>query len=247
MNYYLRQSIRDDRDLLYAVRRAPELEKLPRKANLTAKMPPVYNQESLGSCAANAGCGYMSYKSKEPSGYFTELSRMFLYQMARSLEGTLSVDSGVTMRSIPKALNQFGVCEEKYFPYNIKNFALPATQAAMTNALNNKIIEYNLLKTLQEIKHSVAIHKMPVLIGMQVFENFESKQVAKTGMLPVPISAEKSLGGHAVLVCGYEDKSNNSGNLIVRNSWGSAWGNKGYFNMPYDFFNKYTFDYWTLF
>ena len=40
------------------------------------------------------------------------------------------------------------------------------------------------------------------------------------------INKEELLGGHAVLVCGYNDVTPK---WIVRNSWGSSWGDNGYF------------------
>ncbi len=53
---------------------------------------------------------------------------------------------------------------------------------------------------------------------------------------------EDYLGGHAVLAMGYDDEKK----LIkFRNSWGSAWGDKGYFYTPYDFVTEYASDMWT--
>ncbi|HBN08566.1 MAG TPA: hypothetical protein DD435_07915 [Cyanobacteria bacterium UBA8530] len=57
------------------------------------------------------------------------------------------------------------------------------------------------------------------------------KDVASTGIMPMPKPSEQVFGGHAVLAVGYDDAKKV---LIVRNSWGSGWGDKGYFYMPYD-------------
>ena len=43
---------------------------------------------------------------------------------------------------------------------------------------------------------------------------------------------ERVVGGHAVLAVGYSDPK---GQLTVRNSWGSGWGDQGYFYMPYEY------------
>ena len=54
--------------------------------------------------------------------------------------------------------------------------------------------------------------------------------------MPMPdFGRECVLGGHAVLIVGYDDTKKW---WIVRNSWGVGWGDHGYFYMPY----KYALD-----
>jgi C1A family cysteine protease len=45
----------------------------------------------------------------------------------------------------------------------------------------------------------------PVIIGMDVYESFESDIVAKTGKMPMPSDSEECLGEHSVLIVGYID------------------------------------------
>jgi C1A family cysteine protease len=83
-------------------------------------------------------------------------------------------------------------------------------------------------------------------MGMSVYESFESLQVKRTGVVPMPKPNERLLGGHAVLVISYRDESQS---FIVRNSWGATWGRSGYFFLPYDYLmsrNRYAWDFWTL-
>jgi C1A family cysteine protease len=63
-----------------------------------------------------------------------------------------------------------------------------------------------------------------------VYESFESQQVAKSVVVPMPAKSEKLLGGHAILAVGYNDAEQR---FIVRNSWGTSWGMQGYFTIPY--------------
>ncbi len=46
----------------------------------------------------------------------------------------------------------------------------------------------------------------------------------------MPGPGEQVLGGHAVLAVGYDDAEQR---LLAKNSWGEAWGKKGYFTIPY--------------
>jgi C1A family cysteine protease len=61
----------------------------------------------------------------------------------------------------------------------------------------------------------------------------------------MPGPDEEVLGGHAVLAVGYDDSAEC---FIVRNSWGSGWGKKGYFTMPYSYLLEQNLsdDFWTI-
>ena len=72
----------------------------------------------------------------------------------------------------------------------------------------------------------------PVIMGFLVYSSFMSSGVARSGLMPYPNSRrERLLGGHAVLLVGYDNKT---GRFIARNSWGNAWGDRGHFYMPYE-------------
>jgi C1A family cysteine protease len=106
---------------------------------------------------------------------------------------------------------------------------------------------------LDGIKQVLALQQKPVLIGMDVYDSFESDDVAKTGIVPMSGKNETALGGHAVLAVGYIDATLGRAMLgkirnvlIMRNSWSSSWGDRGYFYLPYSYVTEYTYDYWVL-
>ena len=85
----------------------------------------------------------------------------------------------------------------------------------------------------------------PFIFGFSVYESFESDAVAATGIVPMPGKTETCLGGHAVMAVGYDDSKQW---IIVRNSWGPDWGDKGYFYLPYAYItnNNLADDFWTI-
>jgi C1A family cysteine protease len=97
---------------------------------------------------------------------------------------------------------------------------------------------------ITELKSCLAAGN-PFVFGFTVYQSFESATVAQTGVLPMPGKTESVLGGHAVMAAGYDDNKNA---FIVRNSWGDAWGQKGYFYMPYDYITSTDLadDFWTI-
>ena len=76
-----------------------------------------------------------------------------------------------------------------------------------------------------------------------VYESFESAAVAKSGIVPIPGHHEKKVGGHCVVLVGYDDSKSM---FIVRNSWGTSWGQEGYFMMPYVYMTnaRLSSDFW---
>jgi C1A family cysteine protease len=242
MKYCLKRQEIDDRDLKYVHEAS---EHLPKKVDLRNLMPPVFDQLKLGSCTANSSVAYLIFLYSNVK----ELSRLFEYYNARAIECTVQEDSGVSNRDTVKSIKNNGVCEELLMPYDITKFRNPPSEVAIENAKEYIISSYSLVNGLAGIKHALASNK-PVILGMKVYESFESDDIKRSGIMTMPEDFEEDLGGHSVLVVGYIDGVNptesKKGCLIVRNSWGDDWGCKGYFYMPYEYLKDNTFDYWIM-
>jgi C1A family cysteine protease len=92
-----------------------------------------------------------------------------------------------------------------------------------------------------------------IIFGFQVPEHFMSAEVSATGILHMPTNDEVFAGGHAVYALDYDDDIMfpswpKPGGVFVQNSWGSDWGIKGRFWMPYDYITSPTLsdDFWTI-
>tara|TARA_Y100000389_G_scaffold179541_1_gene193687 strand:+ start:6611 stop:7765 length:1155 start_codon:yes stop_codon:yes gene_type:complete len=173
-------------------------------------------------------------------------SRLFIYYNERSIEGSIDTDSGAAIRDGMKSINKTGVCKEDDWKYDITKFTEKPPESCYKEAQGFKSKKY--IKGSSDLKHLKAYIKsgFPVIFGFVVFESFEGEDVAKTGIMPMPKDDEKRLGGHAVLMCGYDDEQNR---FIIRNSWGKEWGDNGYFYMPYEFVETpgYCDDFWVMY
>ncbi len=235
--------IPDHRDHLYgAVRKIPKT--FPPKVDLRSGCSPVEDQEELGSCTANALAGALEFLMIRDKLPFTDMSRLFIYYNERVIEHSIRTDSGAMLRDGIKTLAKQGGCTEKRWPYVISKFASKPPQRCYTEALTYQILSYARLNTLDEMKTCLA-EGFPFVFGFSVYDSFESQQVTRTGVVRMPKKTENLLGGHAVMAVGYEDKSKR---FIVRNSWGTTWGKKGYFTIPYDYLSDRNLadDFWTI-
>ena len=218
------------------------IDKLPNYIDLRNKMPPIYEQGSLGSCTANALCALMEYLDHIKG------SRLFLYYNERKLENDIPDDSGAELSDGIKCLLIYGICSESLWIYDINKFNILPPQECYDEALKHKALTVkNIPNDINSMKISL-YYGFPFVVGISIYESFESNDVAINGLVSMPTSNEKLLGGHAVLCVGYDDINKL---WIMRNSWGVNWSiiNKGYFFLPYEYLldSSLASDLWTIF
>jgi len=243
--YGWRPDLPDQRDHLFAVP-GPLASNLPVSVDLRSKCPPVLDQGQLGSCTANAlANAHLFCQLNQPGGVDALPSRLFLYYNERALRGTVKSDSGAQIRDGIKVLAKLGDAPETLWPYDIAKFTVKPPAKVYQAARKHLVMGYQrVAQSLPQLKGALATG-FPVAFGFSVYESFKSEIVAKTGVAPMPASTERVLGGHAVLAVGYDDSKQV---FWVQNSWGTGWGQKGFFTLPYAYLasKELSADFWTI-
>lgn len=230
----------DKRDKLYT----PSNVAQPNIVDLRPYCSAIEDQGNLGSCTGQAIAGAIELLDKR-AGRTLDVSRLYIYYFERLIEGTVNYDRGAYIRDGMKAVYNYGAPLERLWPYNIAKFKTKPSTQAIQDGARRKVTLYQAVANHQGCLDSLAAG-FPVVIGFSVYSSFESSTVSRTGVMSYPnISREQLLGGHAVLLVGY-DKTRQV--YIVRNSWGSNWGDRGYFYMPFQVIqnSNMSSDFWTI-
>lgn len=243
----------DERDFKYTGHLMATRASLPMSIDLTSYFPDIYDQGEIGSCTGNSASSvikYMMNKLRTPQNFKTIPSRLFIYTNGKLADGLdVTQDSGCSVRGVLKGLSKYFCCDETEYWYVLPNALKKPQPEAYKAATKYKQFQYvKVPQDLFAIKKSIS-DGYPVILGIAIYESFESKACMETGMIPMPnTKKEELLGYHCINLCGYDDKSKT---FILRNSWGKDVGlpnKRGYFKIPYDFILKkeLSSDFWRI-
>lgn len=224
---------------------------VPNFVSWAAKYPGVWNQGDTNSCTAQAISGALSYTT----GKF-DPSRLFQYYNERLIYGEdnhvnyLDQDSGVNLSSAVKAFLKYGICGENLWPFNAGAMFLKPSVTCYSAATKGPLKEALKIQTpgsansnlINELVEVIA-QGNPVIIGIEVYPSFESLETSQTAVIPMPSNNHPPLGGHAVVLVGYNIEKQV---FVFRNSWGPAWGHLGYALIPFDYIKEYCISAWVL-
>jgi C1A family cysteine protease len=182
---------------------------------------PIKNQGSCGSCWAFAvTAAAESQMMIATSGLPIDLAEQILV----SCPGGGGTCSGGSPSTASTYIRDVGLPLESCFTYT-------ATNNSCSNACMNwqdntyRIIGWHSARTaVDDIKNALYAYG-PVIATMYVYNDFFSY---RSGVYSYMTGSY--VGAHAVLAVGYDDTLQA---FIVKNSWGSGWGEAGYFMIAY--------------
>lgn len=198
-----------------------------------------------GNCTANAISGALGFlRYTDPSLEDWSPSRLFIYFHERVEEDSVEIDQGAQIRTGIKIISTLGAPPEDLWPYDITKWKSDPGIYIDNEAHKYLATTYYRINwsNLEEVKGCLA-SGYPIVFGFMVFPNLD--EVGSDGILTMPPRNTMPDGGHAVLLCGYNDDKKL---FLVRNSWGPDWGEGGYFWMPYEYVTspELSDDFWTI-
>lgn len=234
--YGWRRDYHDDRDLPAAMPVFVGWQ----DTDLRPRVPQIFDQGNEGSCVANAcALAAMFCIRIVPS-------RQFLYWNARKVIGEENNDSGCQIRDAVKIMASIGIPPERAWPYH-EHWNIKPSDESYREAKYFTVHKYTRVNRSASGLCYQLTRGIPVVVGISVFESFESQEVADTGIVPLPSVNEQFLGGHAVLVVG-STRIKGAQYWICANSWGPKWGDEGFFYLPSIYLtgNSLSNDFWSI-
>jgi len=204
--------------------------KLNKKVCQTVNLPEAFevehskikNQHQTGSCVAHASAEILEEIESNRVEYST--AWIYGYRPVGYFQGV-----GMMPCDAMKTMKNVGCIQKSVLPQNIE---IPEAKELVNKDLNryktlashDKVISYARLRTDDEIKEAIYKTGKPVFVcirtkGLKLDKNYVAE-------IPPIVCA----GGHAVVCYGWNETG-----FLIQNSWGSTWGNKGCFILPYEY------------
>ena len=230
------------------------------RVDLRKQFPAVYDDQGLACSTVSALAALLEFhelRTRPNAGY--EPSRLCWYYLTREMQGTQRADAGASFREALKVVNDEGVCDEVDWPFDATCVTVAPEWATYESTPRSRRIVYRRVpQTLEALKYCLT-HELPVACGLSVYTTFESSVTRRTGQVALPACAQDlaevpvvppkdegngnastntdndddaHLGGHAVVLVGYDDTEQQ---FIIRNSQGASWGANGYGFVPYSY------------
>jgi len=205
---------------------------LPASVDLRAAWWEVGDQKNTGACVGWASTeGVARYmlvkanklaKNEKLSPRFTWMASKETDQATRLPETMLDC-AGTFLKAAADILRNFGAVPDSMCPFIITSTMYTGPEKDFfATAATRKIASYfNLQRNLANWKAWLA-STGPILVGLNVDATWDN--ASNTGGNLDTFQPNTVRGGHAVCIVGYRP----DGRFIVRNSWNTTWGDKGF-------------------
>lgn len=203
--------------------------------DLRNQLSNVKDQGERSTCvsfAATAGHEYLKSNGQD-------LSEEFLFWACKRYDG-LSIDEGTTLAAAIVSLKTNGQALEHEWPYCTNPISVCQTppRNVQWSASNNIITCGEPIEIDTDKLKKALLQGDSVILGIKIFQEFF---YPSNGYISLPADPNNIMGGHAILLVGWDDSDKS---FIIRNSWGETWGANGYGYLQYDYILRYTVEAW---
>lgn len=183
---------------------------------------------------------YLMRRQNNADNQEIELSPMFIHYNSYADEGLTShqiFKKGLSFAEFLESVNNFGMIQEYYFEYNIKEINLAKVQMARIGSETNRIAKWGTIKktkskrVLELIKILIA-QEIPVMITVPVSRETEENMTYPTGRYDYVCNFGAKTDSHSITLVGFDNKTET---FTYLNTWGDDWGKDGYQQMPYSY------------
>lgn len=214
----------------------------PPIVDFRSRLPQVRDQADRPTCVAFAvSVGHEDVRFRE-NGRTEDLSEDGLYWGCKKIDGNAS--AGTSFESAAEALEQWGQPLETVWPYNaaFNGSGAPSPPAGVSPSdgwFRRRMGSGG--SGLDQVRSSLAAGSI-VMVGLVLTDRFFAPA---SGWIASPAATDRLFGGHAVAAVGYNETASTP-HLILRNSWGTGWGDGGYGYLPYNYFHTYVLACWIM-
>jgi hypothetical protein len=203
---------------------------IPSSKDLRASWWTIADQGSTGSCVGWASADSLLRWHFVKAGKLTTsqpLSPRFMWMASKETDAivtrptTFIETEGTSLKTALDVARKFGVVRDIYLPFSSgKLYAGQAKTFYATAALRKILAYFNLGTNLSNWRSWLA-NNGPIMVRLDVDSTWDDASFTD-GNLDT-YNPASTRGGHAVALVGYT-----ADRFIVRNSWGTGWGDKGF-------------------
>lgn len=181
---------------------------------------PARDQGKAGTCLAFA----TSSAHEHLHGIQEYLSPAYLYGLAWRTDPILNGHNGLTVKAVSNVITNKGQIHENVLPYEtwLTSSDFPDTTYSPHEAhflAGLTMISRDFDEICQYLESEI-----PVILGVKITDAFH--RVNENGYITEP--GRREMGGHAIVATGHYQNEQSQNFLLIRNSWGMAWGQDGH-------------------
>lgn len=222
--------------------------------DLRPDFPVVYDQGITHSCVAQAVASVVEFHERVERHHNPQRakthppSRLDMYYRARTDSSPVLDslrDEGTTVKRAIETLGEDGgVCNENMWPFSVRRIdALPSFPCRLNRHVHD-FSSIDVPKTWMYVAYALR-QEVPVILALDLpvayldYEGVRKKGVFdwKEAETCAKIYPTETHLRHAVVAVAVDERDRS---FVLRNSWGSGWGDKGYVTVPRSFIDRYT-------